>query len=162
MATAASKRQRCCDTELRLGGCSDDASSPPRARESKKQAATSGAPYYDGGDRLSQQQLVAVSGGRGGAATDAEVQASAIIRMARRAAGAQPSDRGAARRRRSLRWFLQRREVRSRNTRAQPKFSPPAGATPKSPPPNLAISVGESSWNRSSLGLEGGSFSSYV
>jgi hypothetical protein len=137
---AASKRQRC-DTELRLGGGGADDASPPCGTESKK-AATSAAPYHDGdrlllqklvaatsaapyydGDRL-LQMLVAASGGRGGV-TDAEVQASTIIGMARRAAGARPSDRAAAGRRRSLRWFLQRRrEARSeRGAGASPPSS---------------------------------------
>ncbi|RLN06916.1 hypothetical protein C2845_PM11G15150 [Panicum miliaceum] len=109
---AACKRQRC-DTELRLGGgCTDDASPPPRERECKMAATTSAAPYYDG-DRLLQELMVEASG-RGDATGAAEVQAGAIIGMARRAAGARPSDRAAAGRRRSLRWFLQRRrEARS-------------------------------------------------
>ena len=138
---AAPKRQRC-DTELRLGGCgADDASPPCAGTESKKQAATSAAAHYHDGDRLLLQKLVAAAtsaapyydgdrllqmlvaaSDRGGGVTDAEVQASAIIGMARRAAGARPSDRAAARRRRSLRWFLQRRrEARSQRGGA---FSP--------------------------------------
>ncbi|PVH65649.1 hypothetical protein PAHAL_1G046400 [Panicum hallii] len=116
------RRSRCWRRWRRARGsaatrsCADDAS-PPCARECKK-AATSAA-SYDGGGRSLQQLAVS---GRGDAA---EVQASAIIGMARRAAGARPSDRAAAGRRRSLRWFLQRRrEARSeRGAGASPPSS---------------------------------------
>jgi hypothetical protein len=60
---------------------------------------------YDGDRRLlTLQHLVVVpAGGRGeDGVTGAEVQASAIIRMARAATGAHASDRFASRRRRSL------------------------------------------------------------
>jgi hypothetical protein len=124
MASSSKKRWWCCDTELRLGGgCADDAAPALCARWEKKQAATTtGGAHcyaYDNGDRLLTlaQHLVMVPAGGGrdddDDVTGAEVQASAIIRMARAAAGAHASDRGASRRRRSLGRFLQRRrEVR--------------------------------------------------
>ena len=115
MPVPSSKKRRCCDTELRLGGgCADDAAPALCSREKKKAATTTGGAHcyaYDGDRLLTLQYLVVVpaAGGRDVDVTGAEVQASAIIRMARAAAGAQDSDRGASRRRRSLGRFLQRR-----------------------------------------------------
>jgi len=133
----SSKKRRCCDTELRLGGgCTDDdAAQALCARWEKKQAATTigGAHCYAyDGDRLLTvaQHLVVPAGGRDDDdVTGTEVQASAIIRMARAAAGAQDSDRGASRRRRSLGRFLQRRRVVRTHEGAQRRL--------QSPPPCL-------------------------